>query len=281
MVGGFLFLILSNSPGDMSKQPHLGFPSPLLGSEPVRLPVLFDDGEIIALAKPPGVLVRQDSWYPRLPVLVEAITYQAAQSKPEFVRMGIGQSGLRAVTDLDAECAGPLLFCRSRDVAEDLGNQFGSGAFTFTFEFITSSSPEEEQTVCDLPVSRHERLPRMLVSHTTGKIAKTEFTTGERVGAYHLCTARTRFPRRHQILLHACESGLPVIGDRIYARSNPLMLSRLKPNYQFRRDQDERPLYDGPAYYLKELSLDGRVSVSMPAPSRWQGLVKQLGKYSS
>jgi 23S rRNA pseudouridine1911/1915/1917 synthase len=264
----------------MSKQPQLGFPAPLLGVDPIRLPVLHDDGEILVLAKPPGVLVQQDSWYPRLPVLIEAIRYQASQGKPEFVKMGIGPEGLWAVTELDPECAGPVLMARSRDVGENLKNQFGSGDFTFTFEFLSQSSPAEDSFECDLPIARHARLSRMLVSHTTGKIARTTFSSVDRVGAYTLCQARTCFPRRHQVPLHAFESGLPILGDRIYAKSSPVMLSRLKRDYQFRRDQEERPLYDGPAYYLKELKIGAECTVSMPAPPRWPGLVKQLEKYS-
>jgi 23S rRNA-/tRNA-specific pseudouridylate synthase len=120
----------------------------------------------------------------------------------------------------------------------------------------------------------------MLVSHTTGKITHTNFSMVNSVGAYALCSAQTHFPRRHQVLLHALESGLPVLGDRIYARSNPIMLSRLKRDYHFRRDRDERPLYDAPAYYLKELKISENLTISMPTPPRWQGLVKQLQKYS-
>lgn len=264
----------------MTKSPHLGFPAPLLGTDSLRLPVVYDDGERMALAKPAGVLVQQDAWYPRLPVLVEAIRYQAAQAKPEFVKMGIGQAGLWAVTDLDAECAGPLLLARSRDVAEDLRNKFGSSSFSFTYEFVTQAAAAEEPVTCDLPLARHERLPRMLVSHTTGKIAQTVFAAQDRVGAYFRCTAQTRFPRRHQILLHASESGLPVLGDRLYAKSTPVMLSHLKRDYTFRQDRDERPLYDGPAYYLKEIQLDGECRIVMPSPPRWQALLRQLGKYS-
>lgn len=264
----------------MSKQLQIGFPAPLLGVDPIRLPVLYDDGELLALAKPPGVLVQQDSWYPRLPVLIEAIRYQAEREKPEFVKLGIGKAGLWAVTDLDPECAGPLLLTRSRDTAEDLKNQFGSASLHFTFKLLTPSTPDKDMLECDLPLARHGRLPRMLVSHTTGKTSRTTFSREAEVGAYTLCSARTRFPRRHQVLLHAFECGLPVLGDRIYAKSSPVMLSRLKRDYHFRRDQDERPLYDGPAYYLSELEIPGQAVISMPPPPRWPGLVKQLQKYS-
>lgn len=264
----------------MKTQSHLGFPAPLLGVEPVRLPVLHDDGEMLVLAKPSGILVQQDSWYPRLPVLIEAIRYQAAEGKPEFAKMEIGPAGLWAVTDLDPECAGPVLLTRSREAGEELKNQYGSGNFTFTFEILTQSNPTTDSIDCDLPISRHGRLSRMLVSHTTGKVSKTTFTDAERVGSYTLCQAKTNYPRRHQVLLHALESGLPVLGDRTYARSSPVMLSRIKRDYQLRRDRDERPLYPSPAYYLKELKIGPDCLISMPPPLRWPGLIKQLRKYS-
>ena len=94
----------------MDKTIPLGFPVPLLGMQPVRLPVLFDDGELLALAKPAGVLVQSDPWYANLPELVEAIRFQAHDGKPEFQRLNIGPEGLWAVTDLDPECYGPVLF---------------------------------------------------------------------------------------------------------------------------------------------------------------------------
>ena len=46
----------------MEKQMQLGFPVPLLGMEPVRLPVLYDDGDLLALAKPVGDMVQNDAW---------------------------------------------------------------------------------------------------------------------------------------------------------------------------------------------------------------------------
>jgi len=264
----------------MSTATHIGFPSPLLGLQPVRLPVLFDDGERIVLEKPPGILVQQDSWYPRLPVLVEAIRHQAAEGKPEMQELGIGEDGLWAITDLDPECHGPVLFARNREIAEELRNSFGSGQFTFVYQLLANADQQAEPVLCDLPIARHGRLPRMLVSHTTGKKAETEFVAAGKAGRYTCYEARTRFPRRHQILLHAAESGLPVLGDRNYARSQPLFLSRLKKDYRPRKDREERPLYDGPAYFLREIDLSGECRIEGPVPSKWEALVKQLGKYS-
>ena len=264
----------------MSKPTHLGFPYPLLGMESMRLPILFDDGDRIVIEKPQGVLVQQDGWYPRLPVLVEAIRYQAAVGKPDLGKLGIGEDGLWAVTDLDPECHGPVLFARTREAADELRNALGSGSFTFIFQLLAEAGQETESRECDLPLARHGRLPRMLVSHTTGKKASTVFHAAGRAGRYTCFEARTAFPRRHQILLHAAESGLPVLGDRLYARSHPLLLSRFKRDYRPRKDREERPLYDGPAYFLRELDLGEGARIEAPFPPKWEALVKQLVKYS-
>jgi 23S rRNA pseudouridine1911/1915/1917 synthase len=264
----------------MPSDDYLGFPVPLLGWAPVRLPVLFDDGQRIALAKPPGVLAQQDSWFPRLPVLVEAIRHQAAAGKPEFKRLRIGQAGLWAVTDLDPELAGPVLFARDREQAEVLRNALGSGEFLFSYELVTSAAPPSEALSCDLPLARHSRQPCMLVSHTSGKRSETAFETVEVRGGYAVIRASTHFPRRHQVLLHAYESGLPVLGDTVYARTPPLLLSRLKRNYRPHPDREERPLLDGPACYLRELQIGDSCRIQMAPPSRWRGLLKQLEKHS-
>ena len=138
----------------MSKLPHLGFPAPLLGMESIRLPVLMDSGDCLVLTKPRGVLVQADIWYPRCPVLVEAIRHQASEAKPEFSRLNIGPEGLWAVHDLDPEFWGPVLFARGREQGDALRSACGSAAFEFTFLFLSKSS-QQTSIECDLPIARH------------------------------------------------------------------------------------------------------------------------------
>lgn len=259
-------------------QRFLGFPSPLLGSEAHRLPVVFDNGEALALSKPVGVVVQQDGWYPRHPALVEAIRYQAMRGKPEFSRLAIAEEGLWAVTDLDAECEGPVLFTRSRASGEEWRNVHGSGLFEFTYILLTPATGTDELIRCDLPLARHSRRAHMVVSHTTGKKAETVFRYIGRVGRHGCYEARTSFPRRHQILLHAHESGLPILGDDLYAGSGLVYLSTYKKDYRPRRDVPERPLYPGPAYYLKSISVPGLGEIEAAAPRRWEGLCKQMSR---
>lgn len=264
----------------MQKLNQLGFPVPLLGMTPVRLPVLYDDGEVLALAKPVNVLVQADPWYPRLPVFIEAIRHQALAGKPEFQKLAIGSSGLWAVTDLDPECYGPVVFARNRQVAEDLRNAFGAGDFTFRFKFLTRSRLKDSDLLCELPLARHRHENKMLVSHTTGKKAVTRMRRLEKSGSVEIWDGTTQFPRRHQLLIHPFETGLPVLGDACYAGEKSLLLSRFKRNYQPKKDVDERPLYEGAAYFLEQVILPNGETITTTEPPRWKGLVGQLTRCS-
>lgn len=260
----------------MSKPGHIGFPVPLLGMEPVRLPIYWDDGRVLVLPKPAGVQVWADNWYPRLPVMVEAIRHQAEQGKPELERLGIGGEGLWAVQDPDPECAALTVWAREKAVAEAYKNELGSGNFEFRFRMVVKGGGVGSEANCDLPLARHREEARMVVSHKTGKTAETRFRRLRKLGSYEEWEALTVFPRRHQLLIHALESGLPVVGDSLYARERVVYLSRLKRGYRGKRDREERPLFDGPAYFMAGLRLPDGKEIEMKPPGGWKGLVRQL-----
>jgi 23S rRNA pseudouridine1911/1915/1917 synthase len=258
---------------------HLGFAPPLLGMQPLRLPVLFDDGELIALMKPAGILVLEDNWFPRTPVLVEAIRYEAARRKQELVDLNVGACGLWAVYDLDPECAGPVLFTRTKERAEELRNDLGSLRFTFGFEGVSRGSSFEGQLVCDLPLARHREEKRMVVSHKAGKQCSTTYYTGNLFGNFRFWSAETHLSRRHQILLHALESSLPVLGDQRYAGLAPLCLSRIKKGFRPKADRQENPLYPGPAYRLRVVRIPDGSEVYAPDDPKWEGMRRQLRRH--
>lgn len=255
----------------------IGFPPPLLGERPIRLPVVFDDGDWLALQKPTNVLVLEDNWYPRLPVLVEAIRYQAGKGKPELQEMGIGESGLWANLDVDPEVSGPVLFSRDRNHSEASKSSYGSGDFLLTFGLVVRGGKDLDSAVSDLPIARHAREKRMLVSHTTGKQCRTEFQKVGRLGRnYTLWQAQTRFARRHQIFLHAVEVGLRIVGDRRYAKEDYPLLSRLKSSYRPSKTREERPLLESPAIWLQGIRLPNGTEISGPVPDKVAGFLKQL-----
>lgn len=248
---------------------------------PLRLPVIADDGDLLALAKPIDALVLPDNWYPRIPVLVEAIRYQAENGKPEFQRLNIPSSGLNAIYGLDPDVSGVCVMTRSPERAEQLRNDVGSGLCKFRFHLVAEKAPEEDELECDLPMARHFTEARMLVSNRTGKKAQTIFRRIDRVGRYSLWEAETDFPRRHQIALHAFECGIHIVGDETYAGGTPLYLSQLKRNYRTRqRDEEETPIHPAIAVHLVEWSHQDGTKITCEPSKTFVALLKQVKRYA-
>jgi len=263
----------------MPQTTHIGFPPPLLGHQPQRLPVCYDDGEVLAIVKPIDVLVTQDNWYPNLPTLVAAIAYQAGQDKPELKSLGVDREGLWAVTDLDPEVAGPVVFCRSREKADALRNDLGSHQFRFTYLLVTDKQPADASLFCDLPLARHVRQKRMLVSHTSGKRCETHFhQVGTISRRFSLWQAETSYNRLHQVRLHAFEVGLRVVGDMLYSQSPLPFLSRIKKDFRPSRKREERPLLDGPAAALTTIDLPDGSRIAIDPPAKLASFIRQAGK---
>jgi len=258
----------------------------LLSDRPLRLPVVWDHPLGFALEKPADVGILADNWFPRNPVLAEAINYQVAQGKGEMERLGLGPDGARAIFQTEPGMAGLALFAKDHETAVELGNAYGSEQFRLTVRFLSARSPQGADALdCDLPIARHGgRQNRMVVSHRTGKKTQTAFRLLTRHGHYSYWEATTAFLRVHQIQLHAFEVGLAVVGDELYAGEGPLYLSRLKRDYRIGKHSDEEtPLYDGPAMFLAKVEFalpDGTpTTIEIDPPKRFNGALRNLVRY--
>ncbi len=233
----------------------VGFPPPLLGEQPLRLDVLGAvPGQWLALDKPPGVLPEAHRWFPDAPDLICALNAQVAAGKPELAPLEIDKAG--SVYKFEPEATGVLLLALGDEAFKGLRDAYGSGQFTFTFQFLAKDDGGSDERVCELPLAVHRTQSRGLVSHTSGKKCTTRFRRLERLGGYGWWEAETTYVRTHQIRLHAAEVGLPVVGDRRYRGPRGIMLSDIKPGYRSRGE--ETPLYGELCLHL------GRVVVAAP-----------------
>lgn len=197
---------------------RVGFPPPLLGPEPWRLPVGSPAAGLLALALPGGMLSDADPLYPDRPTVVGALQAQLRAGKPELERLGMEVA--LGVNFVEPECGGVLLVAVTRAAVDRWRNALGSGQLRFYYYLVTWADPAREGVFeCDLPLARHRREARMLVSHQTGKQAFTSFRRLSCSGELELWEATTAFPRIHQIRLHAHERGLAVPGERLYGET--------------------------------------------------------------
>ncbi len=248
---------------------------------PLRLPVIWKNEAGFALDMPAGVQILPDNWYPRTPLLAESINYQAAQGKPEMQRLGIPESGATAIYSMEPDMSGVALFAFDSETAEFWRNAYGSEQFELQIEFIAERGPQSNELTCDLPIARHASENRVLISHNTGKKAFTAFRLLENIGQrFSRWEAKIRFYRMHQVFIHALECGIPILGDRQYARSTPLYLSSLKRGYRPSRHKEEAPLYDGCPLHLRRVTLPlpggDTTTIEAPLPNKYKVLIKRL-----
>lgn len=219
----------SESPIVLNNQTELkiGFPPPLLGEEPVRLPAAPVGEGLLAVALPGGLLSEAHPLYPDSPSVIAGLQRQLQVGKPELAKLGM-QIAL-SVNFIEPEVSGLLLVGLNRAGVEQWRNAFGSMQLTFTYELIAATNPEQlDEIVCELPVARHKQKPLMLISNKTGKKSRTVFQRVAVRGAYTLWRATTNLPRVHQIRLHAMECGFAVPGEWLYSKHAPLTWSMLE-----------------------------------------------------
>jgi 23S rRNA-/tRNA-specific pseudouridylate synthase len=258
----------------------IGFPPPLLGEKPLRLAVLKADGSGgVALEKPAGVCWDGDE--PGAPGIVAAVRLQLATGKPELCACHL-QNPVSA-WPLETEIAGIGLLAPRGPACERWRNAFGSAQCTFTFEFLAANDDGDataDAFSCALPVARHDRLARALISHSTGKKSITHFRRTARVARWSWWEATTPFPRFHQVRLHAAENKLRIAGETLYATGDIPTLAQLSPRRCLNKGPD-RALHDGICLRLREVdcsgaNIKGWEKIIAPEPRKWAVLRERL-----
>lgn len=247
--------------------------------------MLWDHPLGFALEKPPGVQVLSDNWYPRVPVLAEALNYQARRGKGEMERLGIGTEGARAIITSEPDMCGLALFARDPETGVVWSNAYGSDLFELKVQFVSGITPQAEELECELPLARHFNERRMVISSRTGRKSRTRFRRLKRFGRYSLWEATMSYYRMHQLPLHAFEVGLAVLGDRLYSDQPELYLSQLKRRFVPKEEREEAPLYPGMAMFLASIRFpmteEETVTVEAAPPKPFAVLLRQLERFAS
>lgn len=238
-----------------SKKPRaaIGFPPPLLGEHALRLPVVAEAAEWIALDKPAGVGLRAHPW-DSTPDLDRVLNSQLDAGKPEL--LATGADLFASVYHLEPEPSGLALFAKGRDSLDLLRNACGSSLFQFRFLLVAGrlKEPVPESLSCDAPLLPHRSKNKMIPSTAKGKKAQTDFRRlAESPRGWSLWAASCRYFRLHQVRAHAAVLGIPVLGDGCYGGPAAPALQELMP--EKRGPGLAAPAFPGLALHLEEVRL--------------------------
>lgn len=259
------------------KQDAIGFPPSTLGEVPLRLSVLAENDDWVALDKPAGVAVREYPWDGARPNMDAALNQQLQAGKPELLRRGATLFG--SVYYMDPEMSGVAVFAKNREALAELRNRFGSSDCAFRFTFISGPRIDglESELVADAPLLPHRVKPKMIPSTAKGKKTFTEFTLqAESSTGWTLWEACTGFFRPHQVRAHAAVLGIPVLGDALYGGLPIPTLRELQPKK--RGAGLSVPAFEGLALHLStcDLTPPAAEAIHSELPRHLQLLLKRL-----
>jgi len=179
---------------------------------PLRL--LHLDDAIVAIDKPPGLLVHKS-----------ALDAHETRSAAEMLRAQLG-APVWMLHRLDKATSGVLAFARGAEVARALGEAFESGRVRKRYLALVRGWPEAEGEI-DYPLARDPELPsagqaRLPAVTRWRRLATFEWPFGDgrhATSRYALVEVEPLSGRRHQIRRHFKHLAHPLVGDTTHGKS--------------------------------------------------------------
>lgn len=188
-------------------------PRPETKPQEMPLSVLYEDEHLLALDKPPGLVVHPTIGY-REGTLLNALAWYLKERGGEPGRLGL-------VSRLDKGTSGVLLVARTGEVHAKLSRALRGPKGEKEYLAVAYGKTGVDRGRIDLKILRDPSdQRRMTTSKTEGLDSSTLFETvaetdGEGV-SLSLLRCRLLTGRTHQIRVHLKARNLPIVGDPVY-----------------------------------------------------------------
>ena len=193
-----------------------------LSVEHSPLPVLYEDNDILAIDKPPGVAVHPGPGHPT-GTIVNALL---GREGPLSTIGGDDRPGI--VHRLDKDTSGVMLIAKNDAAHTALSRQFQSRSVEKVYIALLRGVLEPPTGVIEASLGRDPRHRQRMAVVVAGRPATTRYRVLANLkGGYTLTEARPQTGRPHQIRVHFSSLRHPVAGDVIYARGSRDPVPRL------------------------------------------------------
>lgn len=189
-------------PGDVVSV-RLDEEEPEYPAEEGPLTILYEDEYLLAVDKPAGMLIHPSR---------SCFSGTLANFVAGYYAKTGQKSAFHPMTRLDRDTFGVVLLAKNAHIHTLLQNTHVQK----TYHALTFGGPEADSGIIDAPIAR-KPLPSLLREiREDGKPSVTRFTVLERNNVLCKLALEPVTGRTHQLRLHCCYKGFPILGDPQY-----------------------------------------------------------------
>ena len=183
----------------------------------IPLDVVYEDGDVIVVNKPRGLVVHPAPGHPD-GTLVNALLYHCGDTLS-----GIGGEKRPGIVHrIDKDTSGLIIAAKNDAAHLALSAQLSDHSLCREYEAVVRGRLREDSGTIDAPIGRHPTdRKRMAVTQKASRNAVTHWEVIARYGGYTHVRCRLETGRTHQIRVHMAHIGHPLLGDFTYGAPSP------------------------------------------------------------
>ena len=225
----------------------------------IPLDVAYEDGDVIVVNKPVGMVVHPAPGHPD-GTLVNALLYHCKNSLSGIngaLRPGI-------VHRIDRDTSGLIIAAKNDRTHLALAAQLQDHSLFRLYHAVAAGGFKEDNGTVSAPIGRHRTDRKRMAVTPDGREAVTHWQVVDTHNGCSHITCRLETGRTHQIRVHMAHIGHPLLGDTVYGAKKPV------------------PGLAGQCLHAAQLTFTHpatgeRVEVQAPLPVWFQAALKRYG----